>query len=779
MLKGKGVYVSVAASLGTMAAIYNYQLFTIVSIFIYLIWLSLKKDNNVKLLLTCILSISLFSFLYTWVDENNISLLTGKETNFTGVIESTPVIDGNRISFIMKLPSNEKLKLSYKIKTEEEKSLLQPLQPGISCTVDGTLTTPEAARNFDGFDYQKYLYYKQIHWILTPNDLDPSQCTSSSSFKFLLKKWRGSELTFIKDHFPKNTVGIAQALIFGERNEIDSAISERFLEFGIIHLLAISGLHVGLVVAFIFYFLIRIGLSRERSFLLLFVLLPFYIILAGGAPSVIRAGLVTMVLLLSIQFKAKILPLDALSIIFLFMLFVNPYYINEIGFQLSFLVSFSLVLSAPCIIRKYESRPLQMLSVTSIAQLSSLPVILTYNYEISLLSLPLNILFVPLMSFIILPLSFISYVSFHLFQPLGTVFSSILSVILQYSFAFLEWAEHFSFFTLTFGKPERWLIVIYYVVIVYFFMSWENNQSLGNIRKSIFLILLTLFYHWFSPYLSNEGQITMIDVGQGDSFLIELPYRKAVYLIDTGGTVPYPEEDWEKRKKKFEVGEDILVPLLKAKGIRTINKLILSHNDYDHVGATEGLLDHIKVDEVLIGASKSIDENDKKFYETIHKKDIPIQKVKTGDYWDEDEFRFIVLGPNGDEENKNNASIVLYTYISGKYWLFTGDLEKEGEQRILKQFPNIKIDVLKVGHHGSKTSTSSSFIKQIKPNFALISVGKNNRYGHPNSEVISLLQDSNAFILRTDQHGSVRFKFIRNQGTFEWKLPYDKNSKGY
>ncbi|NSL50264.1 DNA internalization-related competence protein ComEC/Rec2 [Calidifontibacillus erzurumensis] len=773
-MQGKWIYVAFSAFLGLMAALYNFHYSLVIIAILYLIWIAFN-ENRVSLFFVCSFWLVLCAILFLWTNERNVSHLTGEETSFKGVIKTIPTIDGDRVTFIYQLPSKEKLQVSYRIKTADEKNELSRLQVGMSCRLKGQLTIPQKARNFSAFDYQKFLFYKRIHWLFIPDTVSLSHCTPSTGYKYFLQKWRATQLSFIKDHFPEHTVGFVQALIFGEQEEMSKEVQKDFLQFGLSHLLAISGSHVVLIVAVCFYMFVRLGVRRERAFMIIFCSLPIYMILTGCSPSVVRACLAAMLVLVSQIQKFKIPPLDVASLVFLVMVLLNPYYILDIGFQLSFIVSFTLILSSQ-IISSYEKDWQKLVVVTVVAQFSSLPLVLYYNFEFSLLSFPLNFLFVPFLSIIILPLSLFSFIASHLFEPFGDFLISFLSILINYAVSFLEEIRYFSQFTLlTFGKPERFFVVIEYIVIIYFFKSWEMfGLRPQQMKKAVLLLLVTFSVHLFSPYFSKEGKITMIDVGQGDSILIELPFRQAVYLVDTGGQVSLSKEKWQERKKTFDVGEDILVPLLKAKGIHKIDKLILTHSDWDHIGGTKAILHHFNVKEVMLGRNEifSMDNALLNILGDDERANRPIiQFVKKGDYWNEAGLTFYVLGPDGTEFNGNDRSIVLFTKLGGLRWLFTGDLEKEGEWKLLQAYPYLKTDVLKVGHHGSKTSTTEPFIQQIEPKIALISVGENNRFGHPHPEVIDLLKKNKVKVLRTDENGSISYKFIGNKGTFEWLLP--------
>ncbi|HHY72946.1 MAG TPA: DNA internalization-related competence protein ComEC/Rec2 [Bacillus bacterium] len=774
-MRGKWIFIAFACALGTMAAFFKFHWVAISACILYLVWVVLKDNQHLKLFIICIVTMSSFVLLFKWTDDDNVTGLTGNETEFKGVIETIPLIDGDRLTFIYQLPTKEKFNVTYRIKSIEEKKKLQQLQVGMSCKLTGKLTTPNKARNFFAFDYQKFLYNKRIHWIFTPDTLKSSQCTPTTSIKYLLQKWRAAQLSYIKEHFPENTIGFVQALIFGERSEMSQTTEDYYQRFGIVHLLAISGSHVVLIVAAAFLILVRLGVTREKTFLLLMILLPLYMIVAGGAPSVVRACLTAFLVLAATQMKLKFHPLDVLSIVFIGMILRNPYYITDIGFQLSFLVSFSLIISSSAIITMHRNYWQQLFVITVIAQICSFPLVLLYNFELTLLSLPLNVIFVPLICLIVLPLSIFSFFLHYLSETIAVIPISILSAIIDFSETILEQTNKLSSFMLTFGKPAGWFLISYYVVIIFFFISWEEHKQFVKAKKALFLLFSVFVYHWFAPYFSNEGKITMIDVGQGDSILIELPYRKAVYLIDTGGNINFFEKkEWQERKNSFEVGEDIVTPFLKAKGIRKIDKLILTHGDMDHIGGVPAVIEHFKVKETIVGVGsfdKSESEEVMKIYKAIAKNNVKMKEVKAFDFWKKDGMTFYILGPTGNEKSKNNQSVILYAKIGGKSWLFTGDLEREGENKVLEQFPNLKVDVIKIGHHGSHTSTSEAFIAQLSPTHALISAGVTNRFGHPHRDVIEILREHQVDILRTDEKGAICYIFTGNRGTFEWRLP--------
>ena len=266
---------------------------------------------------------------------------------------------------------------------------------------------------------------------------------------------------------------------------------------------------------------------------------------------------------------------------------------------------------------------------------------------------------------------------------------------------------------------------------------------------------------------SREGEVTFLDVGQGDSIFIKLPYGKGTYLIDTGGNQIFGKEQWQKKQRPYEVGRDRVVPFLKSKGISTLDKLIITHGDLDHAGGAMAIMNELNVKELVLPDTVKKSELETKLLQQASVKGINVRFVRKGDQWKSGEHTFKILSPIQDSlENGNNGSIVLYSEIGGLRWLFTGDLEEDGEKKMLKESGHFTIDVLKVGHHGSKTSTTDLFLEGLSPKIAIISVGENNRFKHPNQEVLERLEKRQIKILRTDRSGAISYMFENKTGTF-------------
>jgi len=422
------------------------------------------------------------------------------------------------------------------------------------------------------------------------------------------------------------------------------------------------------------------------------------------------------------------------------------------------------------------------LFTSSTTQLSSLPILLVNFHEFSPYSILVNLIYIPFITFIVLPLCILCFIVSLILPGLSWVFESILTFFIECSNKFLDLCMHLPFVKLVFIHPSKTIVLLYLIIIfaVFYFMEEKKNQIKFNISFCGFFLLICC--HYFYPNVNPVGKIVFIDVGQGDCTLIKLPFNKGNYIIDTGGIVQFNQEKWMKRKKVYSTGTDILLPILKGEGIRKIDNLIFTHGDYDHIGGALEVLQVFPVENLLIGDKLNFGNVEQERIALAIKKGTNIQKVSEGFSWKIADYTFQVLSPiKGYIGEENHGSIVLKAKIGDKVWMFTGDLDESGEKSLISNFEKVRSDVLKVGHHGSDTSTSGAFVRAVAPKFAIISVGANNRYGHPKKEVIDRLQKEKIIILRTDLDGAIFYEFKNGQGTFSTFKAYrksrDKNPK--
>lgn len=708
----------------------------------------------------------------TYVQGQNKPLGESYEAT-RGVIYNTPLINGDRLSFQVEDQNKNIVQLSYKMKSASEKKQMRQLHAGVSCIFDGERKEPQIARNFHGFNYRDYLYKQNIHFILEATYISECRKTSLSLVQWILLL-RQQAILGVTEMFPEQSGAFMNALLFGDRQQMTFEVEEQYQQFGLVHLLAISGSHIVLLMVIVYFILLRSGVTREIATVCLIFFIPIYMILAGASPSVIRASITGVLMLIAFMCSIRLSSLDALSITAICMLIFDPYLVFNIGFQFSFVGSFALLLSAPLLLESGNGVIRNSIYISLISQLVSTPILLYHFGYYSPYSIFLNILYVPFLSLIVLPCSIIILICLPIIPFLAKSFANVLSIGLNLSNDFLSYCESLPFTRLNFGQTPILLVALYCVSIISVLMVWERRISKGMvfIFAGIFLFIST--GHYVYPYFRESGSVTFLDVGQGDVILIRLPYDQEIYLIDTGGTIRLNKEEWQRKKHEFSVGNDILIPYLQKEGIKKIDKLIVTHGDADHIGAAQELLSNITVKEVVFGRKEQEAILEKAVKKQALEKEVKISEVGEGESWRVNEAEFFVLAPTGKERSENNASIVLWAKLGGITWLFTGDLEEEGEKGLVATYPDLRADVLKVAHHGSNTSSITPFLSAVQPNIAIISVGERNRYGHPHKEVIERFEKMGIEIWRTDKQGAISYVFKEERGTFRSKITYDE-----
>lgn len=764
------LFLAVSATLGVTAnSFFQIKLFLL--IFLFFVFLYVRFNGNGKILLINLINLLLFYTVAYSSDMMHKTVYSGTEKSFQITFNEQSIVDGNLLKAKVMTEQKEVFQLYYKMFTEEEKNYLNShLQIGLTCSAKGSLSKAESSRNENSFNYQQYLKQQNIHWLLKAENIEWSHCSiTSSSVVTKLKNFRQQGITYVNEHFPSTSSGFVTALLFGDQTYIDEDVLTNYQRLGIVHLLAISGLHVSFLTGMLFFLGIRIGITRERMMIVILIFLPMYAIISGAAPSVLRACCMAMLFTFLYLRKKRLSAITSIGIVYLAMLFIQPNMLFNIGFQLSFAVTFAIMMSF-LIFQKYPQKMMQLLVVSIVGQLVALPILLYHFYEVSVLGVLLNVLFVPIYSSLLLPFSILSLLTHIVLPPVGDLLIIWLDKMFQLCNHFANVVSAMPLASICFGKPDFLIILILSVAIIGFFIKWEST-SLMESKMWLYTLMFTLLFQYHVQKLNPYGEVVFIDVGQGDAILIKLPFNRGNYLIDTGGNAVFPIEEWKKKRKTFNTGEDVIIPLLKSKGIHHLDKLILTHADADHTGSASEVIQNFQVKEVVIGTDSEEFYRDKDSIQSALSKNIPIKRVKKGDRWTVNDATFYILHPYQKSDDVNDSSIVIFAKIGGLTWLFTGDASESVEQELIKAFPKLRVDILKVGHHGSKTSSSKNFLEHIKPKVAVISVGKDNRYGHPHHQVLEEMKQLETSILRTDMEGAVTYKYQRKIGTFRTELP--------
>ena len=720
-----------------------------------------RHRPSMKIIAFCFGVCAIFIAITSVALSGNESHLTGEEQRLPLRLAQPFKIKRQTATTTATTVKGESILVKVYLQDEHIPQLIASNSPAW-CYWNGELERPSPARNPHSFNYRTYLWNQNTHWIFTLSNADDfTQCQPIQlTIREKLDQIRQQGMNHLKVIFPEKLQPIAKSLLFGDRSDIEGELLESYQQLGVIHLLAISGMHVGMIVSLLWWCLLRIGLTKEKVRIVILVLMPLYAIMTGASPPVVRAVSVVMAVIACTMIAKRLTLIQALCLSVIVQLMIDPILLLHVGFQLSYAVSLSLVLSAARILSAkswFES----VFIVTVVAQLGALPILLWHFHEVSFMAFVTNLLYIPIFTLFLLPSLFLLYL-FSFFLPDVTF---LLAGMLEKGVLLLDslsvFLSTFPFATVVFGKPSYVLLFFYIIALFYMFSRWENRAPF----KAIIFLLIVLCFDWFSSRFNPFGTVLFIDVGQGDSILIDLPWGNGTYLIDTGGAVQFgPEEN------QFSVGKEIVWPVLKARGITAVDAVILTHGDWDHIGGTLDLIDYIEIGEVWISPSSYKKETMEEVVMNLQNEFIPVQEKISPFSWTAGNAYFELLYPQDNDYEGNDDSLVIWAKFGGLTWLFTGDVEEKGEQELLSRY-SLKSDVLKVGHHGSHTSTSQEFLTNVSPTYAIISAGVNNRYNHPHPEVTQRITEQGAVMLGTYLHGAIEYRFRGDKGTFQWMIP--------
>ena len=590
--------------------------------------------------------------------------------------------------------------------------------------VKGKFIKPKDNTNFNLFNYKKYLLSNNIKYTVKASNIKILKRNKNIFYK--LKNY-----IFFKIKSLDKSKKYILTFIFADKSYIDKEMYNNYQNLGISHLFAVSGMHVSLV-TFILLKLLE-GKNKVIKYLITSIFLIFYLFLTNYTISMVRACFQFILFFINKFFKLNIDNSNIIIFLFSVLIILNPYIIYNIGFLFSFSISFTLIkfkdlLTGSFIIKNIKTSLLSFFV--------SMPILVNNFFKVNFLSIILNIIYIPFVSYILFPLCLIT-VLFPFFDSFTYFVINVFETITKFF-------SSINLLTFSISKMNIILVIIYYFIFIWIIKS---NDKLK--KKIIISFILIVFIINNNVLVNNE--VHFIDVGQGDSTLIRIKNKNI--LIDTGGNV------------NFNISENVLIPYFRSLGVKKINYLILTHGDYDHMGEAINLVENFKVEKVIFNCGPYNDlENE--LIEVLDKKKIKYYSYIKELNVDNNKLHFL---QTKEYDNENENSNVIYTKLNGYKFMFMGDAGVEEEKDILEKYNVSKIDVLKIGHHGSKTSSDKNFIDEMNPKYSVISVGKNNRYGHPNKEVLENLNNSK--IYRTDQDGSIMFKIKNNKLKIETCSP--------
>lgn len=621
-------------------------------------------------------------------------------------------------------------------------------------SVEGTFTTPSQARNFHTFDYREFLANKGIHWQLEITQIQSRY--KDNNILTTLSNLRNKVLWNFNSLNEQPWMAFHNKLMLNLDSDFYEVLEEELKEFGILHFFAISGFHLTFIYRYLSYLFRRIGVQTEYIDGLLAILLFGYLFLTHFPVGLVRSYGTIHLRKIAKRYNLPFSQIDILALIALVWIIINPLIILSLGFQLSFLMTYILNIISNDGLR--DNNTLFRELVTSLSCLViSWPILIQVSHTWNGAQLLAILLASLIFSRIVMPLVFMTSILFLIPNRIGIALIQPLNFIIQGIQNMIENHSIFYRFTIITGRLNQLEMIILLMGGIAF-VYLLNKQS-----RFKFLIPICLYGSLIlvKPYTNIEQTIQLVDVGQGDSMLIQYPLNQGNYLVDTGGRMLWSEDSSGEGRIDHEFAHRNIIPALKALGVRRIDGLIITHMDIDHIGNFSALNREIPIETIYLSRVSLEDplwasleftrgEGRVKIIEsdsvTINKQNLSVRQLP----------RFLASLDNND---KNDQSLVIHGNLGKLEFINTGDLSKGSENEIIRTWPELRADILKLGHHGSNTSTSEQYLKELKPLLAINSAGVNNRYGHPHQDVLDLLEEQGIPYLSTHEKGSIQISY--------------------
>lgn len=708
------------------------------SIPIAVIILLITKNKKIIVILICLI----ISIGYVSILENKYSKISDMPIKeMVTIISDIQEKEYKKVCTAKIVRNNKKILINIKMAQD-----IPSIKYGDSLYIEGEFKQPEEARNYKGYNYKQYLKTKKIIGTV---ELEKAKILKSSNGSFIHNIQK-----YIKDTINGTLTdeegNLLLAILLGDKDKLSEDIQESFKTSNLSHMLAVSGAHVSYIILGLTYVLQNSIIGKKNGKIVCIFFLLVFMAITNFTPSVTRACIMAVLTLLSSIIYRKSDVYTNISVAALITLIFNPYSLLDLGFQLSYGGTIGIIIFIKRIQEKKSNSKVinyikQMALVSIYANIIIIPIMMYHFNTVSFTFIISNIMASPILGIIVIT-GFLFIIASITVKPLTRLIAIFIKPILSILIKISQICSKLPFSNILVVTPYMFNVISYYAIILYCIKSKKNNKCKIIICLLIVLILINFIIYIFPQKL----RIFFIDVGQGDSTLIITPDKKTV-LIDGGGS------------DSFDVGEKVLLPYLLDRRILKVDYVLISHFDTDHCGGILTIMEKVKVKNIIISEQAEHSENYERFKKLMIHKKIRLIEVKKGDKIKIGRYsEFKILFPTSrllSENLLNNNSIVAQFNYNNFKMLFTGDIEKLAEQQILKtEKAEIRADILKVAHHGSKTSSIPEFIKAVRPKIALIGVGKNNTFGHPNQQTIKNLENIKCWIYRTDLQGEIIIK---------------------
>lgn len=762
---------------GILAYFNDCALSATVIITVLLLILHFRKYISFKyiLLWAFIFYIGYFNTALRIKDADDLVNIAPADVVVTGRIVSVPTgnsPDKHKFFFKVNDVNSEKISGKTLVNVTDENGDFSNLNIGNSYKITGKLRLPFKASNPSQFDYGKYLRNFNAYTIIYAENSNCEKLDEKLSIKwrFLneLNNVRNSIINTHAKYLKSPNLEILGGIVFGDDAVAPpDYIKDSFKNSGLLHILAASGMNVAFIYGFWYFILRRLRAPVKFTIISGMCVVILYTLMTGLGASVVRASLMLLFVLAGKLIDRDSHSISLLAFVASLMLLYNPAYINDVGFQLSFIVTFGLLTTANAVMALIQKFKIPnwlagAILIPVVAQFWVIPLQMFYFNTISTYSIPANISIMPFLSVISFG-GFLSSIA-ALIKPIAKYICFVFDFILKFCLDILVWISDFfsnlphSLFETT--HPSVIQVVLYYVILLLITLLFKFGFSK---KLCAWICTLTLILILSAIPLNNHNlEIISFDVQNADAFLIKTPENK-YFMIDTG------KAGYNGGKTQAEV---IILKYLKDRGIKELEGLVITHFDSDHSGGAADLANKLKINKIYINSQSSDTLTAKNFYDTVKSKNLNsllVQKNET--IYKEKDLQIMNFLPHGKTDNENSI-ITLLSYKDFQM-LFMGDAGVEAYNSIKSVLPHGQIEVLKVGHHGAKGVVDDDMINSLTPLISIISTGKNN-FGHPNKSTLDILRNTD--IYRTDYNNSVKISVNNNNYKV---LTYDKNRHRY
>lgn len=746
----------------------------------YIVFSIILSLFNVNKKWIVFLSFVLIGCIYINVLDNNYEAKyanISEKVSIKAIIISEPVDKDYKKTYTIKVEeiNGDKKYKNTKLLLDIKKSeLKEEPEFGDEIEIIGELKKPNGARNYKGFDYKQYLKSKKIYATVSSENYKIISKNKIDIISKVINSVQNNMKSNINKILNEEEAALCIGILVGDREAISEQTEDNFKKSNLTHMLAVSGSHITYIINALAMLLGKT--SKRTSKIFTIIILIFFMALTGFTFSVIRACIMGILVLLASLMYRKPDTINNLGISSFIILLFNPYAISDAGFLLSYGGTIGIVLLGDKIenaIYKEENKNKNIInkiikyiiisfSITLSANLIIIP-IMAYNFStVSFTFWISNILAAPIMEIATI-FGFIIYFISIFFIPLAKFLGIFLNLLLYLLLKIAEVSSLIPGSSIYIKTPYIIECIIYYLFIV-IWLKWDYIKNAIKVKKILKVlvassILLIIFSSIFICCFPKTLKIYFVDVGQGDCTLIETPTNKHI-LIDGGGS----------EFGDFDVGESTLLPYLLDRRINTIDYMLISHFDSDHIDGLFAVMENLKIKNIIISKQGEKSDNFIRFQELVKNKKVNVLVVKKGDRIQIDKYSYFeILFP---EENLiqdnilNNNSIVANFCSMGFKLLFTGDIEEIAEKRLWELYRDtdkLKSTILKVAHHGSKTSSTAKFLELVTPKIALIGVGEGNKFGHPNNGVLDRIRDYTNKIYRTDKNGEIEIIYTKGK----------------